>query len=112
MIYVGFSGSPVNAQQVKVNGTWNLSVQTSLGNGTPTFVFKHETETSFTGTYSGQLGSATVKGTVNGKEVQFEFTIENSLIEYKGTVEGNTMKGTVKLGTQAEGTFSGNRKVE
>lgn len=101
-----------NAQPAKVNGTWNLSVETTMGNGTPTFVFQHESETSFKGTYSGQLGEATVKGTVKGNEVKFEFTIDNNLIEYKGTVDGNTMKGTLKLGTAAEGTFTGKRKIE
>ena len=105
-----FSSSTLFAQQTKLTGTWNFSVETSAGSGSPTFTFNQETETSFTGTYKGQLGEAPVKGTINGKEVKFSFTVNDNLIEYAGTWEGNNMKGTVKLGSMAEGTFSATRK--
>jgi hypothetical protein len=97
-------------QQAKLTGTWNFSVETSAGSGSPTFVFNQETETSFTGTYKGQLGEAPVKGTINGKEVKFSFTVNDNLIEYTGTWDGNNMKGSVKLGTMAEGTFTAVKK--
>ena len=96
--------------QEKITGTWNFTVETSAGSGSPVFVFNQETETSFTGTYKGQLGEAPVKGTINGKEVKFSFTINDNLIEYSGTRDGNSMKGTVKLGSMAEGTFQATRK--
>jgi hypothetical protein len=102
--------STLFAQQAKLTGTWNFSVETSAGSGSPTFVFNQETETSFTGTYKGQLGEAPVKGTINGKEVKFSFTVNDNLIEYTGTRDGNNMKGTVKLGTMAEGTFTAIKK--
>lgn len=102
--------SALFAQQAKLTGTWNFSVETSAGSGSPTFVFNQETETSFTGTYKGQLGEAPVKGTINGKEVKFSFTVNDNLIEYTGTWDGNNMKGTVKLGTMAEGTFTAIKK--
>jgi len=105
-----FSSSALFAQQAKLTGTWNFSVETSAGSGSPTFVFNQETETSFTGTYKGQLGEAPVKGTINGKEVKFSFTVNDNLIEYTGTWDGNNMKGTVKLGTMAEGTFTAIKK--
>jgi len=97
-------------QQSKLTGTWNFSVETSAGSGSPIFVFNQETETSFSGTYKGQLGEAPVKGTINGKEVKFSFTVSDNLIEYTGTWEGNNMKGSVKLGTMAEGTFTAIKK--
>ena len=31
-------------------------------------------------------------------------------VEYKGTVDKDTMKGTLKLGDLGDGTFTGNRK--
>lgn len=96
--------------QEKISGTWNFTVETSAGSGSPVFVFNQETETSFTGTYKGQLGEAPVKGTINGKEVKFSFTVNDNLIEYTGTRDGNSMKGTVKLGSMAEGTFQATRK--
>lgn len=104
------TSSNLFAQQSKLTGTWNFSVETSAGSGSPTFVFNQETETSFTGTYKGQLGEAPVKGTIKGKEVKFSFTVSDNLIEYTGTWEGNNMKGTVKLGSMAEGTFTAAKK--
>ena len=105
-----FTSTGLFAQQSKLTGTWNFSVETSAGSGSPIFVFNQETETSFTGTYKGQLGEAPVKGIINGKEVKFSFTVSDNLIEYSGTWEGNNMKGTVKLGTMVEGTFTAIKK--
>ena len=98
------------AQQAKLTGTWNFSVETSAGSGSPTFIFNQETDTSFTGTYKGQLGEAPVKGTIKGKEVKFSFTVSDNLIEYTGIWDGNNLKGSVKLGSMAEGTFSAIKK--
>ena len=105
-----FTSAGLFTQQSKLTGTWNFTVETSAGSGSPTFVFNQETETSFTGTYKGQLGEAPVKGTINEKEVKFSFTVSDNLIEYTGTWEGNNMKGSVKLGTMAEGTFTAIKK--
>jgi hypothetical protein len=89
-----------------------MAVETSAGNGSPTFVLKHATDSTFTGTYTGQLGQSEVKGTLKGDKVHIEFDMSGNLIEYKGTLKGDDLIGTVKLGTMAEGTFSGKRKKE
>jgi hypothetical protein len=109
-LLLSFDTGEKNIPQEKITGTWNFTVETSAGSGSPIFVFNQETETSFTGTYKGQLGEAPVKGTINGKEVKFSFTVNDNLIEYTGTRDGNSMKGTVKLGSMAEGTFQATRK--
>ena len=109
-IFSSFNTWKINLPQEKISGTWNFTVETSAGSGSPVFIFNQETETSFTGTYKGQLGEAPVKGTINGKEVKFSFTVNDNLVEYSGTREGNSMKGTVKLGSRAEGTFQATRK--
>lgn len=93
-----------------VTGTWQMEVQTDMGSGSPTFVLKQDEKGVITGTYSGQLGETPVKGTVKGDAIHLEFDIQGNLIQYDGTVAGDTMKGKVKLGTIAEGTFSGKRK--
>lgn len=100
------------AQALKVAGTWNLTVETGQGTGTPVIVFKQEKDSVLTGNYTGQLGEAPVKGILNGNKIRFEFTAREILIEYSGTVEANTMKGTVKFGTLGEGTFTGKKKEE
>ena len=101
----------LNAQTpIQVKGTWNMSVETSAGSGSPTFVLKHITDTTLEGTYQGQLGEADVKGTLKMNKIFLSFEVSGNLIEYTGLVEGDTMKGTVKLGSLGEGSFSGIRK--
>lgn len=93
-----------------VTGTWQMEVQTDMGSGSPTFVLKQDDKGAITGTYSGQLGETPVKGMIKGDVIHMEFDIQGNLIEYDGNVAGDSMKGKVKLGTIAEGTFSGKRK--
>jgi hypothetical protein len=99
-----------HAQSANVNGTWNMVVETGMGNGTPTFVLNHVTDSTFAGSYTGQLGQSSVKGTLKGNKVHIEFEMSGNLIEYNGTMDGDDMKGNVRLGTMAEGTFTGKRK--
>src|SRR5438128_832236 len=80
------------AQAVNVTGTWNMTVETQAGSGTPTITLKQDGET-LTGTYKGQLGEANVKGTVKGKEVKINFKVNvqdmDLECEYSGTVDGD-----------------------
>ncbi|MCL6260716.1 hypothetical protein M3O96_16545 [Aquiflexum sp. TKW24L] len=93
-----------------MKGTWIMNVETSAGSGSPTFVLEHLDATNLKGTYSGQLGDYDVRGTLKGNHIHLEFSISGEIIEYDGTVTGNEMKGKVKLGTMAEGTFTGKKK--
>jgi hypothetical protein len=93
-----------------VKGTWIMNVETSAGSGSPTFVIDHVDATNLKGTYSGQLGDYEVKGTLKGNIIHLEFSNSMGTVEYDGTVTGNEMKGKVKLGSMAEGTFSGKKK--
>jgi len=107
------AASLTRAQEVNVTGTWNISVETQAGSGTPTITLKQDKET-LTGTYKGQLGEASVKGTIKGKEIKITFKVNvqdmDLECEYTGTVDGNTMKGKVKLGELGEGTFTGKKQ--
>ncbi len=90
-----------------------MTVETQAGSGSPTFTLKQDGET-LTGTYKGQLGEANVKGTVKGKEIKITYKINvqdmDLDVEYSGTVDGDTMKGKVKLGELGEGTFTGKKQ--
>ena len=94
----------------KVTGTWNMSVETPAGSGTPVFVLKQENDTLLTGTYKGQFGEAPVKGSIKVNKIDLKFSASDMAIEYTGTVDGNSMKGKVIFGTMGEGTFTGTRK--
>jgi hypothetical protein len=83
-----------------------------MGNGTPSFELTHTSDNAVTGTYRGALGEAPVKGSLKDKQVFLLFEVNGQTIEYTGTLEGNTIKGKVKLGTMAEGTFTAVKKPQ
>jgi hypothetical protein len=106
---------PATAQGVNVTGKWVFDVQTSGGSGQPTVTFKQEGE-KLTGHYSSQtLGEADFTGTVKGTAIQFTFNAEAQGqqidVAYSGTVDGDSMKGTVNMaGGQLTGSFTGKKQ--
>jgi len=100
------------AQPAKVTGTWNMSVETSAGSGTPVFVLKQENDTLISGTYTGQFGEMPVKGIIKTNKIVFKFSLNDIEFVYSGTVDGNSMKGNVVVAGYGEGTFTGTRKAE
>jgi hypothetical protein len=105
--------SVVVAAQTNVTGKWVLDVQTDAGSGTPTVTLKQDGET-LTGRYTGQLGDTDLKGTIKGNEFTFSFSGDLQgqafTVTYKGTVDKDTMKGTLDLAGQATGTFTGKKQ--
>lgn len=94
-----------------LTGNWNLTVETDMGSGNPSFMLKQSPDGSITGTYTGQLGESALKGSIKDDDTfHIEFDIQGNMIEYDGKAEGNKMSGKVKLGTMASGTFSGVKK--
>jgi len=94
-----------------ISGTWDATVQTSAGNGTPTFVLKQDGD-KLTGTYSGTLGNAAVTGTVKGSDVTLEFDVSGTKVKYSGKIDsaGTKMEGSCDYGGQASGTFTATKK--
>lgn len=111
--------APASAAQaaearLDVSGTWNFQVETSAGSGTPTMTFKQDGE-KLTGQYTGQLGEAPLTGTLKGNAIEFaiDVSVQGTAVHlvYSGTVETDTMKGSVKLGDLGEGTFTAKKKT-
>jgi hypothetical protein len=94
-----------------ISGTWDATVQTSAGNGTPTFVLKQDGD-KLTGTYTGTLGNAPVTGTVKGNDVTLEFDVSGTKVKYTGKIDsaGTKMEGSCDYGGQASGTFTATKK--
>ena len=97
-----------------LTGSWTLAVDFGSISATPSVVFKQDGE-SLTGEYtSQQYGSYPLKGTVKGNQLQFTFTmtIEGNAIDvaYSGTVDKDSIKGSVNYGGVGDGTFTGTRK--
>lgn len=100
------------ASAVNVTGTWDAVVETPQGSGTPVFTLQQE-GTKLTGKYKGQLGEASVAGSVKGNAVSFSYQVsgEDGKIEYSGVVEGTTMKGKAKFGSESEGSFTAKKRA-
>jgi hypothetical protein len=95
-----------------ISGSWEFTVETSQGSGTPSFEFKQEGE-KLSGTYSGQFGTAKLSGSVKGDQVEFTFEIPNldGKVRYTGTLDGPArMKGDVEYGDIAKGSFTAKKK--
>jgi hypothetical protein len=96
-----------------VTGTWTMTVQTSAGGGSPTFILVQKGD-AITGTYKGQFGEAPVTGTVMGSDVTLEYNVDaqgqNLTIKYTGKVDGKSITGKVSLGSFGDGTFSGTKQ--
>lgn len=100
------------AADANVTGEWDMTVESQAGVGTPHFSLKQDGN-KVTGTYKGMLGESPVSGTVKGNDISLSFDVNTQGMElhvsYSGTVDGATMKGTVKLGDLGEGTFTGKK---
>jgi hypothetical protein len=98
-----------------VTGTWKMAVQTQAGTGESTFVLTQNGET-ITGTYKGRLGEAPVTGEIKEGKIILNYTISamgrEMKVQYSGTVEGDTMKGTIEMGGRGGGSFTGKKQVE
>jgi hypothetical protein len=101
------------AAAADVTGTWIMSVQTSAGSGSPTFVLVQKGE-ALSGSYRGQLGEAQVTGTVKDDEVTIEYKVDGQAgslaVKYSGKTDGKTMSGKVSLGQLGDGTFTGTKQ--
>jgi hypothetical protein len=105
------SGTALAADdKVDLTGTWEVTIDIGGQTGMPVFTLKQEGE-KVTGKYKGQFGEAEVTGKVKDKEVEFSFEPqEGSKIVYKGTIDGDTMKGTADYAGQASGDWKAKRK--
>ena len=98
-----------------LSGNWVLTTESPMGSQDTDMVVKQAGE-QLTGTMSSQMGTVEYKGTLTGgKDVAFGFSFEAQgmtlQIDYKGIVEGDTMKGTAKFGDFGEGAFTAKRKT-
>jgi hypothetical protein len=90
-----------SAQDAKVAGTWQLSMPGRDGNMMTENLTLQQDGTKLTGTIKGRRGDEPVTGTVSGNNVDFTVAIStpngNFNLEYKGTADGDAMKGTMSV---------------
>ena len=94
------------------DGTWNLTMQTPMGERRSTL-----TLSTAGGTLTGKQeaeGNTTdiAEGTVNGNDVSWKVSITNPMpltLTFNGTVDGNNLNGTADTGMFGSFPFEGTR---
>ena len=99
-----------------LTGTWDFSVVTENGTGTPTVTLKQAGE-KLTGTYeSRMLGVRALEGTVKGDSVKFALATSgesNVVLTFYGLiVDANNLRGTVDFGGMGGASFTAMRQVK
>ncbi len=95
-----------------MTGTWAIEANHSAGTSTPTATIT-QTGEKLSGKYVGSYGEAPLTGSI--KEREFTFRVEIGTeqkveVVYTGTLDGDTIKGSLTMGEMGEGTFTGKRK--
>lgn len=89
------------AQDATVAGTWELSAPGRNGNTMTQTLTLQQDGTKLTGSMTGRRGSSPVTGTVSGNNISFSVTRNTRRgqfqINYTGTVNGDSMKGTFTM---------------
>ena len=94
------------------DGNWNLVVSTPMGERHGSLSLKTE-GTTVKGRQMADGNSTEIfDGTVNGIEISWKVSITDPMpmtLEFTGTVDGDEIAGTVKLGEFGNSSFSGTR---
>ncbi|MEE8244854.1 MAG: hypothetical protein V3R27_07650 [Pseudomonadales bacterium] len=97
---------------MSADGTWNTIMNTPMGAQNGTMELKTDGNT-LTGTLKSPQGEIELQdGTVDGDALTFKADITSPMamtLEFSATVEGDELKGDVKLGSFGNATFTGTR---
>ena len=114
MLVVLLAAAPPGAAQteVDVTGEWEASYATPLG-PQELKIYLTQEGPRVSGHTTSEYGESQVRGTINGRDIQFSFSSTDGghAIDIRVTakVDGEKMRGTAKIGDRAEGTFTGER---
>jgi len=81
------------AADASVAGAWNIKVSGAAGTADQKIDLK-QGGNKISGTFKGPRQSGTIEGTVDGNNINFRVKARVPL-DYVGTVDGDTMKGTL-----------------
>ena len=111
LVLLLFAAAPL-AVQTDVTGEWEASYTTPLG-PQELKIYLTQEGPRVTGHTTSEYGESQVRGTINGRDIQLTFSATDGgkAIDIRVTarVDGDTMKGTAKLGDAGEGAFTADR---
>lgn len=94
---------------MSIDGTWALTIETPIGRQESTLEAKASGGV-LTGTQSAPDGAQPIQdGAVDGDEATWSVSITTPMpltLAFRGTVQGDTMTGSVTLGAFGESTFT------
>lgn len=97
---------------MSADGNWNVVVSTPMGERRATLSLKADGGT-LKGSQTADGNSAEIfDGTVSGNDIAWKVSITDPMemtLEFTGTVTGDNIGGSVKLGMFGSSTFSGTR---
>jgi uncharacterized protein involved in high-affinity Fe2+ transport len=106
---------PNNKAALNVTGKWAMTLEMSMGTGTPMLELKQDGE-KITGTYTGRYGDSQLAGTLKERTIEFTVTMvaegETVSMSFGGQVaeDGQTMKGNAVLGELGDATWSAKKE--
>jgi len=110
-VFLAFAVAALFAADVA--GEWEMTSEGRQGPTTQTFKIVQDGE-KITVTMEGRMGEMTGEGTVKENAIEWSITRETQrgemTIVYKGTVDGNSMKGTVAMGGMGEREWTAKKK--
>lgn len=93
LLVLGCSIAAAQDKSANVSGTWTVNVTGDAGNAEQTIVLKQD-GSKITGTFKGPRQSGPLEGTADGNNISF-YVATRVPLDYKGTIDGDTMKGTL-----------------
>jgi hypothetical protein len=96
-----------------ISGVWTLSVEAPMGARDMKLSATQNNE-ALAGAIASPSGDVPIAGTVKGNAVVFTMKVNaqgmDMHIDYVGTVESDSMKGTAKFGEFGDSTFTGKKQ--
>lgn len=104
-----------SAKDVDVTGDWEMTMESPRGGEITRAVhFEQDGEKITVTTESRRGDEITAEGTIKGNEIEWTVSRETPrgamTMIYKGTVEGETMSGTVEMGDFGSADWTAKRK--
>jgi len=104
----------LTAQDINVTGDWEMTSQSPRGEMTRTLNFDQDGE-KIKVTMEGFRGDEiTGEGTIQGNKIEWTMTMSTQrgdfTMTYKGTVEGDSMSGTIEMGDRGSREWTAKKK--
>ena len=95
-----------------VDGTWNLTMQTPMGNREVKLVLAAQGP-ALSGEFQAPQGTSAVTGSADGEKINFSTNFTGAMgpmdLKFEGTHEADAISGTVQFGAFGSGPFTATR---